>query len=309
MRVFVTGASGWIGSATVPELLGTGHEVVGLARSDESAAALEAAGASVVRGTLDDLDVLADAARATDGVIHLAFKHDLAFSGDFLGAGVADRQAVEALGDALAGTDKPLVIASGLLGLTPGGVATEADGHEPIDRSLYGEGPSARHATAEFTLQLADRGVRSSVVRLSPTVHGQGDTGFVASLVGLARAHGVAGYLGDGTVHWPAVHREDAAELFRMALEQAPAGTTLHGAAEEGVPLGEVAAAIGRQLDLPVRAVPDAEAEDHFLWLSRFVGMDSRASSEVTRRTFGWDPSRPGLLDDLAAGRYTDGPA
>ena len=205
-------------------------------------------------------------------MVHLAFKHDLAFSGDFAGAAGADRRAVETFGDALQGTGKPFVLASGLLGLAPGGVASEADGHDPLDGGLVGDGPSARQATAEFTLRLADRGVRSSVVRLPPTVHGRGDTGFVASLVGLARAHGVAGYLGDGTSRWPAVHRDDAASLFRLAVESAPAGTTLHAAAEEGVPLGDVAAEIGRQLDLPVRAVPDAEATDHFLWLAPTPG-------------------------------------
>jgi len=308
MRVFVTGASGWIGSAVVPELLSAGHDVTGLARSDDAAAALDAAGVSVVRGTLDDVDVLADVAGTTDGVIHLAFKHDLAFSGDFVGAAEADRRAVETFGDALAGSGKPLVIASGLLGLAPGRVATEADGHGPVEGGLHGDGPSARHATAEFTLQLADRGVRSSVLRLPPTVHGRGDTGFVAALVGLARAHGVAGYLGDGGVRWPAVHRDDAARLFRSAVERAPAGTTLHGAAEEGVPLGDVAAAIGRQLDVPVRPVPDTEATDHFLWLGPMVALDTRASSAVTRRAFGWTPTGPGLLDDVAAGSYTDGP-
>jgi nucleoside-diphosphate-sugar epimerase len=305
MRVFVTGASGWIGSAAVPELLGAGHEVLALARSDESAAALDAAGASVVLGTLDDLDVLARSASDTDGVMHLAFKHDLMFSGDIVGAGTADRVAVETFGDALAGSDKPLVIASGLLGLAAGRVATEADGHDVGGTGPEGGGPSARHATAELTLHLADRGVRSSVVRLAPTVHGEGDTGFVASLVGLARAHGVAGYRGDGSVHWPAIHRDDAALLFRLAIEQASPGTTLHGAAEEGVALGDVAAEIGRQLDVPVRAVPDEEAEDHFLWLSTFVGLDTLASSTATRSAFGWEPDRPGLLDDLAAGRYT----
>jgi nucleoside-diphosphate-sugar epimerase len=308
MRVFVTGASGWIGSAVVPQLLGAGHAVVGLARSDESAAALETAGVSVVRGTLDDLDVLADTAGSSDGVVHLAFKHDLAFSGDFAGAADADRRAVEAFGDALAGTGKPLVIASGLLGLAPGGMATEADGHGPVDAGIHGDGPSARQATAEFTLQLAGRGVRSSVLRLPPTVHGRGDTGFVASLVGLARAHGVAGYLGDGSVRWPAVHRDDAARLFRLAAESAPAGTTLHGAAEEGVPLGEVADEIGRRLGLPTRAVPAAEAADHFLWLAPIVALDTRASSAVTRRAFDWEPTGPGLLEDLAAGAYTDEP-
>jgi nucleoside-diphosphate-sugar epimerase len=309
MRIFVTGASGWIGSATVPELLEAGHDVVGLARSDESAAALAVAGASVVRGTLDDLDVLSGTARASDGVIHLAFKHDLAFSGDFAGAGLADRRAVEALGDALVGSDAPLVIASGVLGLAAGRVATEADGHDAADMGLHGDGPSARHATAEYTLGLAERGVRSSVVRLSPTVHGAGDTGFVASLVGLARAHGVAGTLGDGRARWPAVHRVDAAHLFRLAVEQAPAGTTLHGVAEEGVPLGEVAAEIGRQLDLPVRSLSEDEAADHFLWLAPIVALDTRASSVATRTLLGWQPSHPGLLDDLRAGRYTDTPS
>ena len=308
MRVFVTGASGWIGSAVVPQLRSAGHDVVGLARSDESAAALEAAGVSVVWGTLDDLDVLAGTASSADGVVHLAFKHDLAFSGDFAGAAGADRRAVETFGDALQGTGKPFVLASGLLGLAPGGVASEADGHDPLDGGLVGDGPSARQATAEFTLRLADRGVRSSVVRLPPTVHGRGDTGFVASLVGLARAHGVAGYLGDGTSRWPAVHRDDAANVFRLAMESAPAGTTLHAAAEEGVPLGDVAAEIGRQLDLPVRAVPDAEATDHFLWLAPLLALDTRASSAVTRRAFDWQPTGPSLLGDLAAGAYTDGP-
>ena len=306
MRVFVTGASGWIGSAVVPQLLEAGHDVVGLARSDESAAALEATGVSVVRGTLDDLDVLTDTAGSTDGVVHLAFKHDLAFSGDFAGAADADRRAVEAFGDVLAGTGKSLVIASGLLGLAPGGVVTEADGHALVDAGLHGDGPSARHATAEFTLGLAGRGVRSSVLRLPPTVHGRGDTGFVAGLVGLARAHGVAGYLGDGSVRWPAVHRDDAARLFRLAVESAPAGATLHGAAEEGVPLGDVAAEIGRRLDLPARPVPAAEAADHFLWLAPMVALDTRASSAVTRRALGWEPTGPGLLEDLAAGAYTD---
>jgi nucleoside-diphosphate-sugar epimerase len=307
MRCFVTGASGWIGSAVVPELLAAGHDVLGLARSDESAAALDAAGVSVVRGTLDDLDVLAATAASTDGVLHLAFRHDLAFSGDFVGAASADRRAVETFADALEGTGKPLVIASGLLGLAPGDVATEADGHDLDDGFLHGEGPSARLATAVFTLQLAERGVRSSVLRLPPTVHGRGDTGFVASLVGLARDHGVAGYLGDGTVRWPAVHRGDAARLFRLAVESAPAGTVLHGAAEEGVPLGDVAAEIGRQLGVPARAVPDAEAADHFLWLAPLVALDTRASSAVTRRAFGWQPTGPELLEDLAAGAYTDG--
>ena len=224
MRVFVTGASGWIGSAVVPELLGAGHQVTGLARSDASAQALTAAGAQVQRGTLDDLDALRDAAAASDGVIHLAFKHDLAFTGDFQGAADADRRAVETFGEVLAGSDQPLVIASGTLGVAPGRVATERDGHDP-DPALaaaHGSGPATRMATAEFVLSLASRGVRSSVMRLPPTNHGDGDNGFMATLVAIARDKGASAYIGDGSNRWPAVHRLDSAHLFRLAVEQAP---------------------------------------------------------------------------------------
>src|SRR4051812_3420165 len=191
VQIFVTGASGWIGSAVVPELIEAGHQVTGLARSDDAAAALTKAGAAVHRGTLDDLDVLRAAAAASDGVIHLAFKHDLAFTGDFQGAANADRRAVETVGEALAGSDKPFVIASGVLGLAPGRLATEADGHGPDAGSGHGAGPSTRMGTAEVTLALADQGVRSSVVRLPPTCHGDGDNGFMAAIVGIARGTGV----------------------------------------------------------------------------------------------------------------------
>jgi nucleoside-diphosphate-sugar epimerase len=310
MRVFVTGASGWIGTALVPELIGAGHEVIGLARSDDSAAALVAAGVEVHRGTLDDLDSLQGAASASDGVIHLAFKHDLAFTGDFLGAANADRRAVETFGEALAGTDRPLVIASGTLGVAPGRTATELDGHDD-DSSVaaFGDGPRARRATAEFVLSLASRGVRSSVMRLPPTNHGDGDHGFVATLVAIARDKGVSGYIGDGSNRWPAVHRLDSARLFRLALEEAPAGSTLHAVADQGVPIRDVAEVIGQHLDLPVVSISPEDAGEHFTWLARFLAADSPASSALTRELLGWQPVNPGLIDDLDQGHYFQKPS
>jgi nucleoside-diphosphate-sugar epimerase len=310
MRVFVTGASGWIGSAVVPELLGAGHQVTGLARSDASARALTAAGAQVQRGTLDDLDVLRDAAAASDGVIHLAFKHDLAFTGDFQGAADADRRAAEVFGEVLAGSDRPLVIASGTLGVAPGRVATERDGHDP-DPALaaaHGSGPATRMATAEFVLSLASRGVRSSVMRLPPTNHGDGDNGFMATLVTIARDQGASGYVGDGSNRWPAVHRLDSAHLFRLAVEKAPAGSTLHAVADEGVPIRDVAEVIGRHLDVPLVSVPADQAAAHFTWLGGFIGMDAPASSALTRELMGWQPTQPGLIEDLDKGHYFENP-
>ncbi|MFI1768388.1 SDR family oxidoreductase [Streptomyces sp. NPDC020800] len=304
MRIFVTGASGWIGSAVVPELLDAGHQVVGLARSDTSADALSAAGAEVVRGTVDDLDVLGSTAAASDGVIHLAFKHDIAFSGDFRGAAEADRRAVDTFGDALAGTDRPFVLASGLAGLAPGRVATERD-MPTIDASPL----TIRAATAEAVLALPSRGVRSCVVRLSPTCHGDGDNGFMATLVAIARARGVSGFIGDGANHWPAVHRLDAGRLFRLAVEKAPAGSVLHGAAEEGVTIRDVAEVIGRHLDVPAVSVAPEAAADHFTWLSAFLGQDILASSSLTREVLGWEPVQPGLLADLDKGHYFHSPA
>ncbi len=308
MRVFVTGASGWIGSAVVPELIGAGHQVVGLARSDASAAALTAAGAGAHRGTLDDLDSLRRAAEASDGVIHLAFKHDIAFSGDFQGAADADRRAIETFGEALAGSDRPFLIASGTLGLVPGRVATERDGRDAATAHLGG-GAQARLANAQMTLSLASRGVRSSVVRLPPTVHGDGDNGFMAALVGIARAKGVSGYIGDGSNRWPAVHRFDAAHLFRLALEKAPAGSVLHAVADEGVPIRDIAEVTGRHLDLPVAAISPEDAGEHFAWLAGFLGLDSPASSTLTRELMGWQPTRPGLIDDLDQGHYFHAPS
>jgi nucleoside-diphosphate-sugar epimerase len=310
MRVFVTGASGWIGSAVVPELLNAGHQVTGLARSDASAAALTAAGAQVHRGTLDDLDGLRRAAAASDGVIHLAFKHDIAFSGDFQGAADADRRAVETFGEALAGSDRALVIASGA-GVAPGRVATEQDGHDGPDPAVAasGGGPQTRSATAELALSLASRSVGSSVVRLPPTNHGEGDHGFIATLVGIARDKGVSGYIGDGTNRWPAVHRLDSAHLFHLALEKAPAGSTLHAVADEGVPIRDIAEVIGRHLNLPVVSISPADAGEHFTWLADFLAADIPASSTLTRELLGWHPTQPGLIDDLDKGHYFHNPS
>jgi len=305
MRVFVTGASGWIGSAVVPELLEAGHRVTGLARSEASATALAAAGAEVQRGTLDDLETLGDAAAASDGVIHLAFKHDLAFTGDFAGAADADRRAVETIGEALAGSDRPFLIASGTLFAAPGRVATEHDGHGPdVAEAGWGEGPRTRWATAEHVVSLASRGVRSSVVRLPPTNHGDGDNGFIASLVAIGREKGVSGYVGDGANRWSAVHRLDSAHLFRLALEEAPAGSTLHAVAEEGVPIRDVAEVIARHLEVPAVSVSPEDAEAHFTWLARFIAVDGPASSVLTRELLGWQPTRPGLISDLDQGHY-----
>ncbi|MCI3242050.1 SDR family oxidoreductase [Streptomyces spinosisporus] len=303
MRIFVTGASGWIGRALVPDLIEAGHQVVGLARSEASAAALTAAGAEAVRGTVDDLDVLAGAAAASDGVIHLAFKHDIAFSGSFQEAAEADRRAVDALAEPLVGTDRPFVLASGLAGLKPGRVATEQDMPTVEDGSAF----SIRAATSLAVLDYASRGVRSSVVRLSPTCHGDGDKGFMATLVATARAKGVSGYLGDGANRWPAVHRLDAARLFRLAVEKAPAGAVLHGVAEEGVAIRDVAEVIGRGLDVPVAPVTPEDAAGHFTWMSAFIGLDAPASNTQTRELLGWQPTGPGLLEDLAKGHYFQG--
>ena len=271
MRIFVTGASGWIGSAVVPELLDGGHQVVGLARSDDAATSLVAAGAEVWRGDLADPDTLAAGAAASDGVIHLAYNHDFS---DMVAAAATDLAAITAIGNALAGTERPLLIASGTLGLAAGGLATEQDRPDPSTHP--------RVANAEAAMALADRGVRSVVVRFAPTVHGAGDRhGFVATLAGIARDRGVAGYLGDGTNRWPAVHQLDAAVLVRLAVEGAPAGSVVHAVDEEGIEARVIAGAIGRSVGVPTASVPADRAAEHFGWIGRFFGADVPASNAL----------------------------
>ncbi|MFF5982979.1 SDR family oxidoreductase [Streptomyces olindensis] len=368
MRIFVTGVSGWIGSALVPELIGAGHQVVGLVRSGATADALAAAGVEAVHGTVDDLDVLGSTAAASDGVIHLAFNNDMAFAGDLQGAAETDRRAVDTFGDALAGTDRPLVIASNLLGgvrkvppalrrparspklfeqgvpplaapgehpsttstrasarhaesthrtpqgppsgrttrlcghplgLAPGRVATERD-----RAAIDGSPGTIRQATAHAALALASRGVRSSVVRLAPSCHGEGDNGFMAMLISIARAQRVSGHIGDGANRWPAVHRLDAARLFRLAVEKAPAGSVLHGVAEEGVPIRDIAEVIGRHLDVPVASVAPEAAAERYGFLGDLLGCDAPTSNTLTRELLDWHPARPGLLEDLDQGHY-----
>ena len=298
MRVFVTGASGWVGSAVVPELIEAGHEVTGLARSDASADALTAAGARVRRGSLDDIDSLRAGAADADGVIHLAFKHDF---GDFAAAGAADLNAVQAMGDVLAGSGKPFVITSGTLMvamIAPGRLGTE-------DIMASPELATTPRVGSELAvLAMPERGVRTSIVRLSPTVHGDGDRGFVPRLIDIARDKGVAAYVGDGANRWPAVHRLDAARLFRLALEKAPAGSVLHAAGDPGIPFVEIAGAIGGQLGIPVTSISADEADGHFGFLGGFVQLDNPTSTELTRQRTGWQPTHPGLIADLKEGHY-----
>jgi nucleoside-diphosphate-sugar epimerase len=298
MRVFVTGATGHLGSVIVPELLEAGHQVVGLARSESSADALASRGVQARRGTLDDLDVLRDAAAASDGVIHLAFKHDDMRAGDYLGAVDADLAAVRTLGAALSGTDKPLVISSGTLMLTFGNL-----GRTGTEDDAIASGPrvDAENAVIGFATQ----GVRSSVVRLSPVIHSTMDRhGFVPTLIDIARRTGVSGYPGDGANRWPAAHSLDAAHLYRLALEQAPAGSRLHAVGDEGIPVRVIAEAIGRNLNVPVASVPPERAEAHFGFLAGMLALDNPTSNAGTRELVGWEPTHPGLIEDLDQGHY-----
>jgi nucleoside-diphosphate-sugar epimerase len=294
MRVFVTGATGFIGSAVVRELLDAGHEVLGLARSDQAAAAVAAAGAKVHRGDIGDVESLRRGAAESDGVIHTAFNHDFRVSR--LEASAADRIAVEAMADALVGSGRPIVITSGTAGLSPGHLATEET--VPTSDSI------GRHAVEEAAVSFVDRHVRPAVVRFPPTVHGHGDHGFIARLIDIARNKGVSGYPGDGSNRWPAVHRLDAAHLFRLTVESAPAGARLHGVGEEGIPVREIAEVIGRGLGLPVVGIPPEEAAGHFGFLGAFFALDCPASSAATQLLLGWHPAQPGLIADLEQGHY-----
>lgn len=295
MRVFVTGASGFIGSAIVQELLSAGHQVLGLVRSDASAATLAQQGAAVHRGDLNDLSSLTAGAQACDAVIHTAFIHDFA---NFAASCETDRTAIEAIINALAGTGKAFVSTSGIALIAPGGIGTENDGHTTNPQA------SPRAATEQIVLNAADKGVRSSLVRLPPSVHGAGDHGFVPVLIEVARTKGFAAFIGDGANRWPAVHRFDAARLYRLAVENAAAGPRLHAVAEEGIPMRDIAATIGTALGLPVRSIAASEAKDHFGWIGHFSAIDCPATSTITRNTLGWNPEGPELLADMKANYF-----
>lgn len=294
MNVLVTGASGWIGSATVTELRAAGHHVTGLARSDASANALKVKGVEVLRGDLNDLEVIRAGAEAAEAVVHLAYNHDWS---DPVGAGATNRAAVQTIGDALAGTGRAFMVASGVA-LLPSKPATEDDA-SPLS------GPDAPRGGGEnLALDYADRGVRSVALRFAPTVHGTGDYGFMAILSAIAREKGVSGYPGDGSNGWSAVHVTDAARMITLGLDKAPARSALHAVAEESVPTRVIAEAIGRAFDLPVASIPADQVEDHFGWIGRFFAMDLSATSTKTRELLGWTPTGPGLITDLDTGAY-----
>ncbi|MGI4864588.1 MAG: SDR family oxidoreductase [Janthinobacterium lividum] len=288
MKVFVTGASGFIGTAVVQELLSAGHQVLGLARSDESAQKLEAAGAEVLRGSLDDLDSLKRGAAAADGVIHLAFIHDFS---QFQAAAAADQQAIEAIGSVLAGSGRPLVVTSGFAGFAMGRPAAEDDA------------PANGLRTSE-PAALVPQGVRAMVARLAASVHDAGDHGFVPYLIQVAREKGKAAYIGDGQNRWPGVHRLDAARLFRLALEKGEAGARYHGVGDSGITFRELAEVIGRHLNVPVVSVTAEEAPAHFGWMARFAGLDMAASNQLTQQRLDWHPTHPGLVADMEANYF-----
>jgi nucleoside-diphosphate-sugar epimerase len=296
MRVFVTGASGWIGSATVDKLLAAGHEVTGLARSDASAAALQAKGARVRRGDLDDLESIRAGAQAAEAVIHLANKHDWS---NPAASAAAERAAVQTIGEALTGTGRPFLLASGVAGLTPGRLATEDDA------SPFHGPDSPRGGSENLALEFTGRGVHTVSLRFAPTVHGVGDHGFIATIAAVAREKGVSGYPADGTNRWAAVHRSDAARLVALGLAKAPAGSRLHAVAEQGIPTRDIAQAIGRAFSLPVTSIAPDDVQGHFGWIGTFFSMNLAATSTATQELLGWEPTGPTLVEDLDAGAYS----
>jgi nucleoside-diphosphate-sugar epimerase len=294
MRIFITGATGWVGSAVVTDLIANGHQVLGLTRSQKGAEALAAMGAEVHRGSLGDLDSLRSGAAQSDGVIHTAFNHDFS---KFAQNCEEDRRAIEAIGTVLEGSDRPLLVTSGVAMLAPGRIATEDDPSHPVSASFP-------RASGVATAALAARGVRASVIRLPPSVHGPGDHGFVPILIRFAREKGISAYVGDGNNRWPAVHRLDAARAYRLALEHGTEGGPFHAVAEEGVPFKQIAEVIGRHLNIPVVAKSPEEAAEHFGWFTGFVSGDWPASSEKTRSRLGWQPEQAGLITDIDHAGY-----